>query len=80
MIWLCNGKCAIDEDRIFHKDGLCSCSCELYMHYLVWEHVLADAILKGSILVDQSNFDQLNFGWCVCRQPKAVAGKQLGKA
>ena len=30
-----NGKCAIDEDRIFLSDGLCSCSCAMYMHYVV---------------------------------------------
>ena len=70
-----NGKCAIDEDRIFEKDGLSSCSCSVYMHYVVCEHVLADAMLKGSVQGYPPNFDPRNFGWRVGRPPMAAAGK-----
>jgi len=64
-----NGKCGINEDRISANDGLCSCSCSVYMHYVVCEHVLADAMLKGSLT-------PRNFGGRVGRQPKV--GKDMG--
>jgi hypothetical protein len=74
-----NGKCGIDEGRILAKDGLCSCNCSRYMHYVVCEHVLADAMLKGSVTAYPPNFDPRNFGGRVGRPPKAVADTQHGK-
>jgi hypothetical protein len=48
------------------------------MHYVVCEHVLAYAMLKGSVMVYPPNFDPRNFGGRVGRPPKAAAGVPLG--
>jgi hypothetical protein len=56
------GKCAVDRVRINKPDGLCACKCATYMHYVVCEQVIADAMIKGSVTGYPPNFDVLRIG------------------
>ena len=72
------GKCAVDTVRINRPDGLCACKCTTYMHYVVCEHVIADAMIKGSVTGYPPNFDVRRIGQRVGRPPKAAPGGALG--